>query len=137
MTLEEAMAKYPRAQTYQMGDSAALTDMLLGLVRAGRKRATCTAVIDVEQGREEMPVLGRRDIALTHDGRPALVTETRELRHVRFCNMTAEMALAEGEDDSLESWQDGHRRYYTRQGIFVPDMLLIWERFEVIEDFGA
>ena len=50
--------------------------------------------------------------------------------------MTEAMALAEGEDDSLESWRKEHRRYYERQGIFAEDMPLIWERFEVVEDFA-
>lgn len=50
--------------------------------------------------------------------------------------MTEEMAMAECEDETLESWRAGRRRYYERQEIFDGDMVLIWERFEGIEDFG-
>ncbi|RED12685.1 ASCH domain-containing protein [Pontivivens insulae] len=136
MNVEALQKKYPGAQPYRMGDNDALTAELLALVRAGVKRATCTAMIDVEEGREALPMLGRCDICMAPDGTPAVVTRTAELRELRFCDMTAEMALAEGEDDSLDSWRAGHRRYYERQGIFHPEMQLIWERFEVVEDFA-
>ena len=137
MTLEDALRKYPGAQTFSFGDTPKLIELLTGLVRSGKKRATCTAVVDIEAGREEMPKVGRRDIALGPDGTPALVIETKELRETTWADMPEEMALAEGEDETLQSWQDGHRRYYTRQGIFAEDMMLIWERFEVVEDFST
>ncbi|AHM02661.1 hypothetical protein roselon_00204 [Roseibacterium elongatum DSM 19469] len=79
-------------------------------------------------------MVGRCDIALDFDDVPQLVTRTVALVPLRFCDMTEEMALLEGEDDSLESWRAGHERYYRRLGIFAPDMPLIWERFELVED---
>ncbi len=136
MTLDEAMARYPGAETFSFGDTPDLIAELTARVRSGAKRATCTAVADIEAGRETAPVLGRRDIALGPDGQPALVIETKELVETTFAAMTEAMALAEGEDDSLESWRKEHRRYYERQGIFAEDMPLIWERFEVVEDFA-
>jgi len=136
MTLDEAMARYPGAETFSFGDTPDLIAELTARVRSGATRATCTAVADIEAGRETAPVLGRRDIALGPDGQPALVIETKELVETTFAAMTEAMALAEGEDDSLESWRRGHRRYYERQGIFAEDMPLIWERFEVVEDFA-
>ena len=137
MTLEEALARYPGAQTFSFGDTPDLIRDLTQLVREGVKRATCTAVVDVEAGREQMPVVGRRDIALGPDGQPALVIETKELRQTTWAEMTEEMALAEGEDEDLASWRAGHQRYFGRQGIFTEDMKLIWERFEVVEDFAG
>lgn len=130
------MAKYPGAQTYVFGDSARLSGALLALVRAGVKRATCLSMAEVARG-EAMPQIGRCDVATTFDGRPALVNRTVELRLVRFCDMTEEMALAEGEDEDLAGWKAGHERYYRRLGVFDPEMELIWERFEVVEDLGA
>ncbi|ABD54063.1 ASCH domain-containing protein [Jannaschia sp. CCS1] len=137
VTLTELRAKYPGAETSIFGDSATLSAELLALVRKGVKRATCTAMADVASGEDAMPQIGRIDIFTTFDGRPALATRTLELRLVRFCDMTEEMALAEGEDETLAGWQEGHGRYYRRLGIFAPDMELIWERFEVVEDLGA
>jgi uncharacterized protein YhfF len=83
-----------------------------------------------------MPVVGRCDIVLDFEGEPQLVTRTLDLVRVRFCDMTEEMALMEGEDDTLAGWREGHERYYRRAGIFAPDMGLIWERFQVVEDLG-
>ena len=137
MTLDEAMKKYPGAATFSFGDSPALIAELTGLVRLGHKRATCTAVADIEAGSEAKPKVGQRDIALGPYGAPALVIETKELVNTTWAQMTEEMALAEGEDETLEGWRAGHRRYYSRQGIFAEDMALIWERFDMIEDFGG
>lgn len=136
MTLAELQNQYPGAETYVFGDSAALSAELLGLVRAGAKRATCLSMAEVARG-AALPALGRCDIATTFDGRPALVNRTMELRLVRFCDMTEEMALAEGENETLVGWRADHERYYRRMGIFDPEMELIWERFEVVEDLGA
>lgn len=136
MTLDEALARYPGAETFRFGDSEALCAELIALVRSGRKRATCSSVLNA-QLENAMPEVGRRDIALDWDGTPVLVIETMELREVRFRDMTEEMALMEGENETLAGWQEDHRRYFERHGVFDPDMILIWERFEVIEDFGS
>ncbi len=136
MTLDALKTRYPGAETYSFGDSAQLSGLLLGLVRSGRKRATCLSMAEVAAG-EALPQIGRCDIATTFDGRPALVNRTVELRLVRFCDMPEELALAEGEDETLAGWQENHERYYRRAGIFKPQMELVWERFEVVEDLGA
>lgn len=136
MSLAALRQRYPGAEPYVFGDSARLSGELLVLVRSGRKRATCLSMAEVVGG-EAVPQIGRCDIATTFDGRPALVNRTLELRLVRFCDMTEEMALAEGEDETLAGWRAGHERYYRRLGVFDPEMELIWERFEVVEDLGA
>jgi uncharacterized protein YhfF len=129
-------ARYPGAETYRFGDSAALSDALLALVRAGKKRATCTAEAEIGVS-AVLPEVGRCDVVLDFDDVPQLVTRTLELVRVRFCDMTEEMAKMEGEDETLAGWRAGHERYYRRAGIFAPDMGLIWERFEVVEDLGG
>lgn len=136
-SIEELQAKYPGAETYTFGDTREICEMLLKLVRSGKKRATCEALSVYESGSEAMPVVGRRDINLEWDGSPALVTETTELTIRRFCDVEADFALAEGENESLEGWQEDHRAYFERSGNFDPEMKLVCERFEVVEDFGA
>ncbi|MDG4649109.1 ASCH domain-containing protein [Roseibacterium sp. SDUM158017] len=136
MRVEDIRARYRDAETYRFGDSPALSDALLALVRSGRKRATCTAIAELAAGEAE-PVVGRCDIVLDFEDRPQLVTRTLELRRTTFAEMTEEMALMEGEDETLAGWRAGHERYYRRAGIFAPDMALIWERFEVVEDLGG
>ena len=102
VTLEEAKERYPDAETFKFGDNRALCDELLSLVRLGKKQATCGALQDFEDEKEPMPVVGRRDIALDWDGFPALVIETTEVTIRRFCDVDADFALSEGEDETLE-----------------------------------
>ncbi|MGV6849902.1 MAG: ASCH domain-containing protein [Marinibacterium sp.] len=134
--LDDLRARYPGAQTFTFGDSAGLSGELIALVRSGKKTATCGAAALFDSGAEAMPVPGRRDIALTWEGRPALVIETLSVERVRFCDVGEEFALAEGENDSLAGWRADHAAYFTRNGGFSPDMELICERFRVVEDLG-
>ena len=136
IAVELALAKYPGAQTFRFGDTDALTAELLALVRAGRKRATCTAEAEIAAGMAA-PEVGRRDIALDPEGQAALAIETVRLERVTFTTMPEDLALMEGEGTCLEGWRAGHRRYYERAGIHDPDMGLIWEEFRLVEDFGA
>jgi uncharacterized protein YhfF len=133
--LEALKLRYPMAQAFKFGDSRALCDALLSLVRCGKKVATCGALRDYQNG-EPMPEIGRRDIALNWDETPALVIETIELIQCRFDEVTERMALAEGEDNSLGSWRAGHRRYFERNGGFSPSMQIVWERFILVEDLS-
>ncbi len=136
MGLDEVLARYPGAETFRFGDTPELTGLLTELVRVGKKRATCISEAELAGG-EAMPVVGRCDVALNADGTPALVIRTVELRKTTFAEMTEEMALMEGENDSLDGWRDDHARYFRERGWFAPDMVLIWERFELVEDFAA
>jgi uncharacterized protein YhfF len=133
--LAAVLERYPGARTYKFGDGPEISDLLLGLVRSGRKRATCMPVSDVESGAEHMPEVGQRDIALHWDGAPALATETTSVEVKRFIDVDAAFALAEGENASLDGWRRDHQIYFERNGGFSQEMLLICERFEVIEIF--
>jgi uncharacterized protein YhfF len=130
-------ARHPGAECFTFGDSRDLCDRLLALVRSGAKRATCGALRDFADGAEALPQVGRRDIALDWDGAPALVIETTEVTIRRFEEVDAGFALAEGEDETLAGWQDGHRAYFERNGGWSPGMELVCERFRLIEDLGG
>lgn len=134
MTLDQLKQIYPDAETFKFGDSAALCDQLISLVRIGRKTATCGALRDFEPGGEAMPVPGRRDIALNWDDTPALVIETLDVSVTRFCDVGEGFALAEGENEDLAGWKRDHRAYFERNGGFDPEMKLVCERFRLIED---
>lgn len=137
MKLEDAKALHPEAEHFTFGDSRALCDQLLSLVREGRKTATCGASRDYGEGGDALPLVGRQDIALDWDGNAALVIETVEVTHRRFCDVDADFALAEGENDDLAGWQAAHRAYFERNGGFDPDMELVCERFRLIEDLAG
>ena len=73
-------------------------------------------------------------VVLDGSGRPAAVLETVELTQRRYSEMDAAFAYDEGEDDqSLASWREAHRKYFTRKGQFAEDMLLFCERFRLVE----
>ncbi|MFY2825960.1 ASCH domain-containing protein [Ruegeria sp. MALMAid1280] len=137
MTLKDVLARYPGAQTFKFGDSARMSAELLALVRAGRKTATCGALRDYPAGSLEMPAVGRRDVALEWDDRPAVVIETVDVTICRFCDMTEDFALAEGENETLEGWREDHRRFFERNGGFDPEMELLCERFRLVEDVAV
>jgi len=136
MTLNDVRAKYPDAETFTFGDGPELCALLLELVRSGKKSATCGALRDFEAGGEAMPLVGRQDIALDWDGTPALVIETISVERHRFCDVQEDFALAEGESGSLEGWRADHEAYFARNGGFDPEMMLVCERFRLVEDFG-
>ena len=123
--------------TFTFGDNAELCNELLGLVRAGKKTATCDALRAFGPDGDAMPVVGRRDIALNWDGTQALVLETVEVFQARFCDVDEGFALAEGENDDLEGWQSDHQSYFERSGGFDSEMMLVCERFKLIRDFGS
>ena len=137
MTLEELEKLYPDAASFQFGDNEDLCRELTALARAGRKTATCEALEVFFETGAALPEVGRKDIVLNWDGTPALVIETRQVDWVRFKDVSEEFALAEGEDDSLASWRESHRRYFERNGVFSDDMLLVCERFRVVRDLIA
>jgi uncharacterized protein YhfF len=134
MDLEQLRQEFPGAETFTFGDSEALCDELIGLVRTGKKTATCGALRDFESGEEAMPVIGRKDIALNWNGTPALVVETLDVETIRFCDVEVDFALAEGENDDLKGWRVDHQAYFERNGGFDPKMWLVCERFRVVRD---
>ena len=137
MTLDDVKARYPGTATFRFGDNERLCSTLLTLVRSGKKTATCSAYRDVEAGEEEMPVVGGQAIALNWDGTPALVIETLDVGVKPYAEVDEDFALAEGENDDLEGWRQDHRAYFERNGGFAPDMMLVCERFRLVEDFEA
>ena len=124
---------YAGAVKFSFGDSPELADELLALVLAGRKTATCGALRDFG-GAEPVPEVGRRDVVLDGLGRPAAVIETTSVEHKRFDEVDAEFARLEGEGDlSYGYWRSAHEAYFERNGGYSPDMILVCERFRLVD----
>lgn len=117
---------------FTFGDSRELCGHLLSLVRSGQKTATCGALRDLVEEGEELPVVGRRDVALDWDGNPALLIEMVNVEICRFCDVREDFALAEGEG-TFEDWKAGHIAFFERNGGFDPEMELVCERFKLVE----
>ena len=108
---------------------------LLALVLSGQKRATASSLYAFLPG--EAPKPGNLSIVTDWDGNPHCVIETKTVRVIPFCEMTFEICSREGEDECLETWQAGHRRFFTQDGEemgyeFTEDMPVIFEDFEVV-----
>lgn len=125
--------EYATTHQFQFGDSPELADDLLARVLSGQKTATCGALRDIEAG-EPMPQVGRRDVVLDGQGRPACAIETTDVTIRRFCDVDDAFAVAEGEGP-YEAWRDGHIRFFERNGGFHPDMELVCERFRLVHIF--
>ncbi|WP_438992366.1 ASCH domain-containing protein [Lentibacter sp.] len=136
-TLQEIIDANPEAETFRFGDSKKLCDSILALIRSGQKTATCEALLVYGKGGDEMPEVGRRDVALEWDGRPAVMLETVEVTTRRFGDMDEDFVAAQGEFRDLEHWRKSYEAYFRRNGGFDPEMELMCERFRVVEDFGG
>lgn len=124
--------RYRHLRTFAFGDGPALADELLGLVVNGIKTATCST-----EDEPNTSAPGERWVVLDGRGEPRCVIETIEVTYRRFNEVDAAFAYEEGEGDrSLAHWREAHRTYFGRLGRFSEDMMLMCERFRLVEVFG-
>jgi uncharacterized protein YhfF len=122
---------YQGLRSFAFGDSPALADELLELVLKGVKTATCST-----EDEPNMSKPGERWIVLDGRGHPRCVIESTEVSFRRYGEVDAAFAHDEGEGDrSLAYWRSAHRRYFERLGRFSEDMMLMCERFRLVEVF--
>jgi uncharacterized protein YhfF len=131
MNADAIPEKYKNLRSFAFGDSPDLADELLELVLKGVKTATCST--------EDEPNLSKPGecwIVLDGRGDPRCVIESTEITFRPFNGVDAAFAFEEGEGDrSLAYWRSAHRRYFTRLGKFNEDMMLMCERFRLVEIF--
>ena len=132
MSLSAVPEEYRTLRSFAFGDSPALADELVDLVLKGVKTATCST-------EDEPNTLkpGERWIVLDGHGEPRCVIESTEVTYRRYSEVDAAFARDEGEGDrSLAYWREAHRRYFGRLGRFSEDMMLMCERFRLVEVFA-
>ncbi len=122
---------------WAFGATPEQADELVGLVVAGRKTATASALWDYEAQGEPLPEPGVLAIVTDGAGLPRALIVTTEVRVTPFDEVDAEHARLEGEGDlSLASWRAVHERFFTEHAEhekgFVPDMPVVLERFAVL-----
>jgi len=110
---------------------------LLELVLSGKKKATASSLVAFENSGERPPQVGDYSIVTDWGGNPRCVIETTAITILPFNEMTFDICKREGEDDTLESWQRGHRAFFTEEGKalgyeFSETMPVIFEDFEVV-----
>lgn len=120
---------------WSFGADPAEADELLGLVLAGTKTATASALRDYEG--DPLPERGTLSILLDGSGHPRALLEATDVRVVPFDEVDEEHARLEGEGDrSLAHWRAVHERFFTRVAAgepgFQADMPVVLERFRVV-----
>ena len=129
--IPEQYAKLPR---FAFGDGPALADELLALVLAGKKTATCCSLRQYEAEGWEIPYPGYRWIVLDGAKRPRCVVETTDCATKPFDDVDAQFAHDEGEGDQTYAWwRAAHEKYFQRQGLYEPGMLVVCERFRLVD----
>ena len=124
-------------ECFSFGWGEEMGDELLALVLEGKKRATASSLLAYQREGERMPAVG--DLSLVTDGRglPRCVIETTEVTVLPFKEITFAICKREGEDEVLETWQQGHERFFTQEGKelgyeFSWDMPVVFEDFAVV-----
>ena len=110
---------------------------LLELVLAGKKTATAASFLSYEAEGISPPQVGSLSIVTNFAGEPYCVIETTAVTKIPFNEMTYDICKREGEDDTLESWQEGHRRFFKMDAEmgdyeFTEDMPVLFEDFKVV-----
>ena len=114
---------------------------LLELVLQGRKRATSSSLVSYRLTGESLPHEGEMSVICDWDDNPRCLIRTTRVEVLPYRAVTLEMALREGEDDSLESWRANHERFFREEGeslgyAFTDDMEVVFEDFELVRVLG-
>ena len=114
-----------------------LANSLLQLVLDGKKKATSSSLLSYQARHEPLPQVGSLSIVTDFAGNPRCVIETKSVTILPFKDMTFDLCKREGEDDTLESWQQGHIHFFTIDAAqnnfeFTWDMPVVFEDFEVV-----
>jgi uncharacterized protein YhfF len=110
---------------------------LLRLVLIGQKKATASSYYAFDKQGLSLPKVGDYSIVTDFANHPKCVIQTKNIRMILFKDMTYDICKLEGEDDSLESWREGHIRFFSHEAItlgyvFSEDMPVVFEEFEVV-----
>lgn len=98
------------------GDSEALSEELLALIRAGRKKGGASLLWAHEFDQQAIPEVGDVEIVVNHRNEPVLVTRIVKVQVLPFNEVGADFAAREGEgDSSLAYWREAHWAYFGRE----------------------
>lgn len=136
LTQEKKSFRTPLYDIFHFCYTKELANELLQLVLKGKKTATSSSQYAYESP-EAQPQVGSYSIITDYDGAPRCVIETILVTHIPFNEMTFEICNREGEDTCLETWVDGHRRYFMQEAeecgyTFSEEMPVLFEDFRVV-----
>ncbi|QFG00921.1 ASCH domain-containing protein [Psychrobacillus glaciei] len=121
---------------WQFGGSP---DVLAQLVVDKVKTATCSGRVFYELEKEPLPKVDDYSIVLNSKDEPVCIIRTSEVTITPMNKVSEAFAYAEGEGDrSYDYWKKVHVQFFTEalrevDLEFSEDMLLVCERFELID----
>ena len=104
-------------------------NQLVELVLEGKKTATTYLYEDYEKYKEN-------DISILTDinGNDVCLIQTKKIIITIFKNITWDLAILEGENNSLDDWRKEHYNFFKKiNPDFNKDTKVVFEIFEVIE----
>lgn len=105
------------------------TNQLVEFVLEGKKTATTYLYEDDEKYKEN-------DISILTDinGNDVCLIQTKKIIITTFKNITWDLAVLEGENNSLDDWRKEHYNFFKKiNPDFNKDTKVVFEIFEVIE----
>ncbi|MDL2327809.1 ASCH domain-containing protein [Ruminococcaceae bacterium OttesenSCG-928-A11] len=127
----------PCYDVFAFGIGEAMVTELLGLVLAGKKRATASALPACQAEGLAPPAPGDYSVVVDHAGNPACVIQTTAVAIQPFSAVRWEQAKREGEDENLAGWRANHIKYFTMEAevlgfTFSEEMPVVFEDFDVV-----
>ncbi|QEN03541.1 GNAT family N-acetyltransferase [Thiospirochaeta perfilievii] len=116
-----------------------LPNRLLGLVKTGIKTATSSAY-DLYSKDDKVPQVGDLSIITYGNGLPGCIIETKEIKIIKFNEISENEAKLEGEGNkTLKYWREGHKKFFkidyeNDEKEFSEEIPVLFERFHVIYD---
>lgn len=125
------------ADVFYFGSHESSANQLLNLVLSGKKTATCSSLEAYKIQGEPLPKLEDYCIITNWQGEPKGIIKTINIEKMKFEDMTFDICKREGEDKTLESWQNNHIYFFKAEGEqlgyeFSWDMEIIFEDFELV-----
>lgn len=114
-------------------------DYLADQVIKGIKTATCSGHLFYELENEPLPAVDDYSVVLNSKDEPVAIIRTAEVTIQPMNEVPESFARAEGEGDlSYDYWYRVHEEFFTTElhklGMtFSPEMLLVCERFELVD----
>jgi uncharacterized protein YhfF len=115
--------------SFAFGNTPEMADSRLALVTSGVKTATSGPV---EPNDPDRPFVGQRAIILDGAGRPGALIETTRVMEMRFDEVDADHAIAEGYE-ALADWRRVREAIYRQEGIYSLDLMLFGQYFRLLK----
>ena len=124
-------------EAFYFGSSEKMATELLELVLSGTKTATASALQAYTLNDQQPPQVHDLSIVTDWSGQPKCIIQTTDILHIKFKDVTFDICKREGEDETLESWQKNHIKFFNDMGAidgytFSWDMDIVFEDFTVI-----